>query len=139
MKQKKYEEKRLISIIFIIIIILEIIILLFCIKTYKFTYKRLTGIVIKKDLLLVIVNKKERKLLYDNKKIYLEDKYITYKIEEDKGKILKKNNKNYYELIISTKISSSLKANDSINISIENKKINMIKLLQKLKEGDTHT
>ena len=31
------------------------------------------------------------------------------------------------------------KSNDSINISIENKKINMIKLLQKLKEGDNHT
>lgn len=136
MKQKKYEEKRLISFIFIMNIVLEIIILLFCIKTYKFTYKKITGIVIKKDLLLVLVDKKERKLLYDNKKIYVDDKYIRYKIEEDKGKILKKNNNNYYELIISTKISNSLKANDSINISIEDKKISMIKLLQKLKEGD---
>ena len=136
MKQKKYEEKRLISFMFIMNIVLEIIILLFCIKTYKFTYKKITGIVIKKDLLLVLVDKKERKLLYDNKKIYVDDKYIRYKIEEDKGKILKKNNNNYYELIISTKISNSLKANDSINISIEDKKISMIKLLQKLKEGD---
>ena len=139
MKQKKYEGKKLISFIFIMNIVLEIIILLFCIKTYQFTYKKITGIVIKKDLLLVIVDKKERKLLYDNKKIYLEDKYITYKIEEDKCKILKKSNKNYYELIISAKISNSLKANDSINISIEDKKISMIKLLQKLKEGDNHT
>ena len=139
MRQKKYEGKKLISFIFIMNIVLEIIILLFCIKTYQFTYKKITGIVIKKDLLLVIVDKKERKLLYDNKKIYLEDKYITYKIEEDKGKILKKSNKNYYELIISAKISNTLKANDSINISIEDKKISMIKLLQKLKEGDNHT
>ena len=136
MRQKKYEGKKLISFIFIMNIVLEIIILLFCIKTYKFTYKKITGIVIKKDLLLVLVDKKERKLLYDNKKIYVDDKYIRYKIEEDKGKILKKNNNNYYELIISTKISNSLKANDSINISIEDKKISMIKLLQKLKEGD---
>ena len=139
MRQKKYEGKKLISFIFTMNIVLEIIILLFCIKTYQFNYKKITGIVIKKNLLLVIVDKKERKLLYDNKKIYLEDKYITYKIEEDKGKILKKDNKNYYELIISTKISKSLKANDSINISIEDKKISMIKLLHKLKEGDNHT
>ena len=139
MRQKKYEGKKLISFIFTMNIVLEIIILLFCIKTYQFTYKKITGIVIKKNLLLVIVDKKERKLLYDNKKIYLEDKYITYKIEEDKGKILKKSNKNYYELIISAKISNTLKANDSINISIEDKKISMIKLLQKLKEGDNHT
>ncbi len=139
MRQKKYEEKSLISFIFIIIIILETISLIICIKTYQFTYKKITGIVIKKDLLLAIVDKKERKLLYDNKKIYVNDKYIIFKIEEDKGIILKKNNKNYYELIISTKISKSLKANDSIDISIKDKKISMIKLLQKLKEGDNHT
>ena len=139
MRQKKYEEKGLISFIFLIIIILETISLIICIKTYQFTYKKITGIVIKKDLLLAIVDKKERKLLYDNKKIYVNDKYIMFKIEEDKGIILKKNNKNYYELIISTKISKSLKPNDSIDISIKDKKISMIKLLQKLKEGDNHT
>lgn len=139
MRQKKYEEKSLISFIFIIIIILETISLIICIKTYQFTYKKITGIVIKKDLLLAIVDKKERKLLYDNKKIYVNDKYIMFKIEEDKGIILKKNNKKYYELIISTKISKSLKANDSIDISIKDKKISMIKLLRKLKEGDNRT
>lgn len=139
MRQKKYEEKGLISFIFLIIIILETISLIICIKTYQFTYKKITGIVIKKDLLLAIVDKKERKLLYDNKKIYVNDKYIMFKIEEDKGIILKKNNKNYYELIISTKISKSLKPNDSIDISIKDKKISMIKLLRKLKEGDNRT
>ena len=75
----------------------------------------------------------------DNKRFYIDDKYLSYRIEEDRGKILKKNNKNYYELIISTKISKSLKANDTIIISIEDKKINMIRLLERLKVGDKYS
>jgi len=139
MKQKKYEKKSLITIIFIIVIIIEITSLLFCINKYQFTYSKISGIIIKNNLLFVIVDKKERKLFYDNKRFYIDDKYLSYRIEEDRGKILKKNNKNYYELIISTKISKSLKANDTIIISIEDKKINMIRLLERLKVGDKYS
>ena len=133
MKVRNYEKRKFLLTTIVLLVIIEVITSIFIMTTKKFTYKVITGVVVKKNLISILTTSSERKIFYRNNYFYLNDKVIPYIIEEDKGKILKKSNKNYYELIISAKISNSLKANDSINISIEDKKISMIKLLHKLK------
>ena len=82
---KNYEKKNIIIFLFIIIFILEImfIFLLFNIKNYK--YVKISGIVIKKNILMVVVGEDERKLIYNNHYLFYKDSKKKYKIIEDRG------------------------------------------------------
>ena len=136
MKVRNYEKQGLIIFILIILITIEIIsfIVLYNYKVYK--YKKLTGIITNNNIVTLIVDKEEKKLLYKNKKIYLNNKLLEYKILEDKGYITKKDNIKYYEILINIKTPKNNKSSDYVELSIKNKKINILKLLKKIGEGD---
>ena len=135
MKTRNYEKKDLITILIIILIILEFISIIFLISNKSYTYKKLTGIVMKDNLVTMILSKEERKFIYSNKNIYLNDKLLKYSIKEDRGIILKKNNKKYYELLINVKFSKNIKANEVLNFSIKDKKKTLIEILKDIWEG----
>ena len=135
MKIRNYEKKDLITILIIILIILEFISIIFLISNKSYTYKKLTGIVMKDNLVTMILSKEERKFIYSNKNIYLNDKLLKYSIKEDRGIILKKNNKKYYELLINVKFSKNIKANEVLNFSIKDKKKTLIEILKDIWEG----
>ena len=135
MKIRNYEKKDLITILIIILIILEFISIIFLISNKSYTYKKLTGIVMKDNLVTMILSKEERKFIYSNKNIYLNDKLLKYSIKEDRGVILKKNNKKYYELLINVKFSKNIKANEVLNFSIKDKKKTLIEILKDIWEG----
>ena len=135
MKIRNYEKKDLITILIIILVILEFISIIFLISNKSYTYKKLTGIVMKDNLVTMILSKEERKFIYSNKTIYLNDKLLKYSIKEDRGVILKKNNKKYYELLINVKFSKNIKANEVLNFSIKDKKKTLIEILKDIWEG----
>lgn len=136
MKVRNYERQELIIFILLVLIIIEVIsfTLLFRYKVYE--YKKLTGIITNENIITLIVDKKEKEILNKNKNIYLNNKKLKYKIIEDKGVIIKKNNKKYYELLIRVKTPKNNKSSDYVELSIKNKKINILKLLKKIGEGD---
>ena len=136
MKVRNYEKQVLIIFILIILIIIEVlsIIVLYNYKIYK--YKKLTGIISNNNIVTLVVDKNDKKLLYKNKKVYIDNKYLSYEILEDKGYIAKKNNTKYYEMLIYVKTPKNKKNSDYIELSIKNKKINILKLLKKIGEGD---
>ena len=133
MKVKNYEKNKLILFIIIIIFLLELFFIFFLYKYKIYEYKTLTGIAHGNNTITLIVSKKEKKILNKNKKIYIDNKYIKFKILEDKGYLMKKNNTKYYEILISVK--NSKKSNEVVNISVRNKKIEIIRLLKKIWEG----
>ncbi len=135
MKVRNYEKQELIIFILLILIIIEIISFIFLFRYKVFEYKSLTGIITNNNIISLIIDKNDRKLLNKNKKIYLNDKELKYKIIEDKGVITKKNNKKYYEILIKIKTPKN-KINDIVNLNIKDKKISIIKLLKKIREGD---
>lgn len=137
MKVRNYEKQVLIIFILIVLIIIEIFsfIVLYNYKVYK--YKKLTGIISNNNIVTLIVNKEEKKLLYKNKKVYLNNKSLEYRIIEDKGYITKKDNTKYYEIIIFVKTPKNKKSSDYVELSIKNKKINILKLIKKIGEGDS--
>ena len=118
MKVRNYERQDLIIFILLVLIIIEVISF-----TLLFRYK-------------VYVDKKEKEIINKNKTIYLNNKKLKYKIIEDKGVIIKKNNKKYYELLIRVKTPKNNKSSDYVELSIKNKKISILKLLKKIGEGD---
>ena len=136
MKVRNYEKQGLTIFILIVLIIIEIFsfMILFKYKVYK--YKKITGIISNINTITLVVDKNDKKLLYKNKKVYLDDKLLEYKIIEDKGYIIKKNNTKYYEILIKTKTPKNKKISDYVDLSIKNKKINILKLLKKIGEGD---
>jgi hypothetical protein len=136
MKVRNYEKQELIILILIVLIIIEIISIVFLLNYKVYDYKKLTGIITNKNIVTLIVDNKEKKLLNSNKKIYLNNKELKYKIIEDKGYIVKKNNNKYYEILINIKTPRNKKINDYVELSIKNKKISFIKLLKKIGEGD---
>lgn len=136
MKVRNYEKQGLIIFILIILIIIEILslIVLYNYKVYK--YKKITGIISNKNIVTLIVDKKDKELLYKNRKVYLNNKLLEYKIIENKGYIIKKDNTKYYEILINIKTPKDKKSSDYVELSIKNKKINILKLLKKIGEGD---
>ena len=136
MKVRNYEKQGLIILILIILILIEILsfIVLYNYKIYK--YKKLTGIISNNNIVTLIVDKEDKKLLYKNKTIYLNNKLLEYKILENKGYITKKNNTKYYEILINIKTPKNKKSSDYVELSIKNKKINILELLKKIREGD---
>ena len=136
MKVRNYEKQELIIFILIILILIEIIsfIILFNHKVYK--QNKLTGIINNDNIVTVIVDKYDKKLLYKNRKLYLNDKYLRYEILEDKGYITKKDNNKYYEILIKVKTPKNKKSSDYVELSIKNKKIKVFELLKSIGEGD---
>lgn len=136
MKVRNYEKQELIIFILLVLIIIEIISFIFLFRYKVFEYKKLTGIITNNNIVSLVVDKKEKEILNKNRKIYLNNKELKYKVLEDKGIIIKKNNKNYYEVLIKVKTPKNIKINDIINLSIKDKKISIINLLKKIGEGD---
>lgn len=135
MKTKNYEKEDLITFITIIFIVLEILGIFILSRRRESNYYKLSGIISNDNIVTVIANKKERKLLESNQVIYLNDKKEKYKIKENRGVLLKKNNKKYYELLIDVKLPRKTKSTDIINLSVKENKKSILEILKNVWEG----
>ena len=123
-------------VLILVISIIEILSIIFLFTYKKYTYKKINGIVVKDNLVSMILNSEEKKLIYSNKKVYLNDKLVKYEIKEDRGKVLKRSGNNYYELLVNIHFSKDKKVNEVLELSINNKKKTIIKILKEVWDGD---
>ena len=137
MKQRKYEQNSLIFLIVILTILLEGIFTLILTDIKEYKYLKLTGIVMKKDKLLVMINEKEKKVIYKNSYLYVNNNKRNYKVIDDKRIIMKDKSK-YYEVILNYKFDKRYKSNDTISISIKDKKYHLIEMFKLIWDGDAH-
>ena len=135
MKVRNYEKQELVIFTLLVLIIIEIFSFIFLFSYKVFEYKKINGIITNNNIVSLVVDKADKKILNKNNKIYLNNKELKYKLIEDKGVISKKNNKNYYEVLIKIKTPKN-KINEIINLSIRDKKTSVIKLFKKIGEGD---
>ena len=135
MKVRNYEKKEFIIFLSILIFIIEIIFFIVLFNTKDNKYIKVSSIVIKDNLVLVVVSKNTRKTIYSNKVLYLNDSLKKYKIVEDRGVVLKKNNKNYYELVLEVDFKNK-KVNDILELVIKYKKFRLIEIFKLIWEGD---
>ena len=136
MKSRNYEKKKGIYFFSILFLLLEGIIFLLLTKLKLEEYQKITGIVEKEQYITVVVTKEERKLFYDNQKLFIKDQKTSYKIEEDYGKIMTKEKKEYYELLIYLPEKRKEKAKDIVEIIIHKRKKKIIEILKIIWEGD---
>ncbi len=135
MKTRNYEKKELITFLMILLLLSEVLLLivLLTIKTEK--YLKISGIVIKDNLILVVVNKNERKTLYSNKVLFYDNKRIKYKIVEDRGIVMHKKKEGYYQLLLKFTFKNK-KVNDVLEVNFVKGRMRLIEIFKIIWEGD---
>lgn len=134
MKVRNYERKELIIFCMILLLFSELLlgIILCTIKVND--YFKTAGIVVKDDLILLVVSKEERKIIYSNKTLFYDNHKYKYKIIEDRGIVMKRNKKNYYQLLIEFDFSKKL-VNDSLNLVFTKGRMHLIEMFKIIWEG----
>lgn len=136
MKVRNYEKTTAIKISIIIGLILEMTFAISLINNKIYTYRQISTIVLKKNLVTTIVSTEDRKLIYKNSKLFYKDKKIKFKVVEDHGIIMEKDNRNYYEIILEFKFDKDYKTNDTLIISLNKEKIKLIEIFKLIWDGD---
>ena len=135
MRLRNYEKKSMVITICLILLLFETIFLYTLYKEKDYKYENLNGIVMKDNIVVLILSKEQKKLIYKNSFFYVDDKKTDFKIVEDKNVIIRRN-KNYYEVLISFKFDKKYKVNDSILISIKKEKYRLIEIFRIIWDGD---
>ena len=136
MRTKKYEKFSIIIILCFLTFIFELLFVLFLYNSKDYKYEKITASVVKDNLVLLVVPSKNKKVLYKNKYLYLNDKKKKYKIVEERKYAIKQGKKKYYEVLISYKFDKEYKSSDIMSISIKNEKYRLIEIFKLIWDGD---
>lgn len=132
----KYKKTQLIISVMILLFIIELCFINYCMNNDIKIYKKLNGVIISDNIVQLLVDDHELKILYSNKYVYIKNK--RYKKEEHNitKKILKRREKYYHYISLNINLGTKYKMNDIIPITVYDKKekiISIFKIL--LKEG----
>lgn len=136
MMQKKYEDLTKIKIITVLLIIIQLIFILLMTNYKVYKNKTLTCIVMNKNICLLVLDDKEKELLHKNMKLYVNDKENTFKIIEDNNVVVTNGKKKYKEILIKVDLVKSYKTNDTVKLTIRERKIKLIEIFKVILEGD---
>ncbi len=136
MIQKKYEDLTKIKIITVLLIIIQLIFILLMTNYKVYKDKSLTCIVMNKNICLLVLEDKEKELLYKNTKLYVNDKENKFNIIEDNNVVVTNGKKKYKEILIKVDLVKSYKTNDTVNLTIRERKIKLIEIFKVILEGD---
>ena len=137
MNYSRYERFGLLIFFIIILILFEIIFIINIMREKNELYISFSGVVMKNNIGLFIVNDKDMKILYKNKYLYFNGKRIKYSIEKITKDVIKKDNNKYNEVLLRFKFSKKkYKDNDVIDISIRRDKESIIKMFKIIWRGD---
>ena len=133
----RYERFGLLIFFIIILILFEVIFIINIMREKNEIYISFSGVVMKNNIGLFIVNDKDMKILYKNKYLYFNGKRIKYSIEKITKDVIKKDNNKYNEVLLRFKFSKKkYKDNDVIDISIRRDKESIIKMFKIIWRGD---
>ena len=136
MKIRNYEKENIIYILIVLLFIIESIFIFNLFHKKEFIYKKMTGIVMKDNIMLLVSSKEQNKLLNKNKYLYINNKKKKYKIIEVKRNIITKGKTKYNETLIEIKFDKKYKPNDMIDVVLKDKKIYIFELFRNVIRGD---
>ncbi len=139
MKKKNYEKTTGIIFLLVMLIVIEIIVIVILYNNKIYSYTIIDSLYLDDKNIMTFVNKEERNVLYKNTSLYIDNKKIKYTILKDKGVTLKDNKQEYYEIYLKLKIKGKYKQNDHIKITIQNKKIKLLKIFKLIWDGDVNS
>lgn len=134
MRQKAYQSRILITYLIILTIILEVIFIFILNSNKIYKYKEFYCIMSQKNTCLLVIKKKEKKLLYKNSILYIKNKKIKFQIVEDNGIVITKNKEIYNEVLI--KLNRNYPGKETLNVLLPDKKIKLLEIFKLILEGD---
>ena len=133
----KYERFGIIIFFIIVLIVFEIVFIISIFKTKNEIYVNYSGVVMKNNLGVFIINNDQMNIIYKNRYLYFNGKRIKYSIEKITKDVIKKDNNKYNEVLLRFKFSKKkYKDNDVIDISIRRDKESIIKMFKIIWRGD---
>jgi len=138
MRLRNYENTFFVKILIFILVTLELLFIMFLINYKFYTYKNMTCIVMNKNICLLVIEKNDKKILYKNSSLSLNDKKIKYKIITDDNVVITKGEDKYYEVTIKFKFNKNYKTNDTLNLVFNDEKEEIIKIFNIIWEGDSN-
>lgn len=136
MIQKKYENLINIKVVTILLIIIQLIFILLMTNYKIYKNKSLTCIVMNKNICLLVLDSKDKELLYKNTKLFVNNKENKFNIVEDNNVVVTNGKKKYKEILIKVDLVKSYKTNDTVNLTIRERKIKLIEIFKVILEGD---
>ena len=134
MKVRNYEKKYLIILLMVLLLFSEILIVITLSIIKVEEYSKITGVVIKDNLVLIVVDKNERKTIYSNKILFFNNTKSKYQIIEDRGIVMTKNTKDYYQLVLKFSFKNK-KVNDVLEMVFIKGRIHLINIFKIIWEG----
>ena len=117
MRQKAYQSRILITYLIILTIILEVIFIFILNSNKIYKYKEFYCIMSQKNTCLLVIKKKEKKLLYKNSIL-----------------VITKNKEIYNEVLI--KLNRNYPGKETLNVLLLDKKIKLLEIFKLIWEGD---
>lgn len=124
MKSRKYEQKGLLCCFIFILLFFITLFIIFLFYSKYYSYLKYNGILINKNIVLVLVEDDNLKYFYQNKYIQDDANKYSYKVKQVTKNVLTKNKNFYHEVLLKINFSTNLyKDQDIIEFSIKKKKI----------------
>lgn len=134
MRQKAYQSRLLITYLIMLTIILEVVFIFILNSNKIYKYKEFYCIMSQKNTCLLVIKKKEKKLLYKNSILYIKNKKIKFQIVEDNGIVITKNKEIYNEVLI--KLDRNYPGKETLTILFPDRKIKLLEIFKLIWEGD---
>lgn len=134
MRQKAYQSRLLITYLIMFTIILEVVFIFILNSNKIYKYKEFYCIMSQKNTCLLVIKKKEKKLLYKNSILYIKNKKIKFQIVEDNGIVITKNKEIYNEVLI--KLNRNYPGKETLNVLFPDRKIKLLEIFKLIWEGD---
>ena len=134
--KKNYEKIGLIIFVVFIFIFIEIIVIsVFYSKKYR-NYKVLSTIVVTSNYTKSYLDSNDYKMIRSGNYLYLDNKKMKYEIIDVKKNVLKQQDKWYHEVLLKIKYPNNYNYNDTITISVYNRKEFLFNIFRKCWEDD---
>lgn len=134
--KKMYEKRGFIYFSILILFIVEILFIVFLIKKKIIIYEKFSGVVVKKNMVVFVLNDDELKLFYKNKKIYIDGEVCYFQFNKVIEDILKRDGVIYHQLFIEYDMGDELKENDVVNVTIAKENRSVLNIFRVILEGD---
>ncbi len=135
MKLAKYESKVLVFAMTFILALMFVLITMFSFNDHIRIYKVINASVIKDNLVEALVTDKELKTIYHNKYLFVDKKKRLIKIERIDRNILKRESKNYHNVLLKVNLNSKVKTNDLVALLFFDKKVDVISMIKIVWKG----
>ena len=136
MKIKKYEKFSFVLFIYLFTFILEFIYVIVLFENKEYKYEKITAMVVKNNLAIIVISPQNKKLLYKNKYLFINNKKKKYEIVEERNNTIRQGKNKYYEVLIKFKFDKNYKSSDIMSISIKKEKYRMIEIFSLIWDGD---